>query len=129
VVSFTPRPLYLLGKSPLYPLDRILNGPQCRSGRRGQEKIIDPTGTRNSIPWTSSPYPLDIPTTLCKLLVANSNLLGLALHTVLTERLPKMFRIQNIVRVRPIGRFRKLVPNLLVTERAVVRNHGKKREK
>jgi hypothetical protein len=28
VVSFTPRPLYPLGKSPCYPLDRRLGGPQ-----------------------------------------------------------------------------------------------------
>jgi hypothetical protein len=30
VVSFTPRPLYLRGKSPRYPLDRRLGGPQRR---------------------------------------------------------------------------------------------------
>jgi hypothetical protein len=34
VVSFTPRPLYPQGKSPCYPLDRRLGGPQSRSGRR-----------------------------------------------------------------------------------------------
>jgi len=33
VVSFTPRPLYLRGKSSWYPLDRRLDGPQNRSGR------------------------------------------------------------------------------------------------
>jgi hypothetical protein len=33
VVSFTPRPLYTRGKSPRYPLDRSLGGPQSRSGR------------------------------------------------------------------------------------------------
>jgi hypothetical protein len=38
VVSFTPRPLYPQGKSPLYPLDRRLGGPQSRSGRGGEEK-------------------------------------------------------------------------------------------
>jgi hypothetical protein len=32
VVSFTPRPLYPQGKSPSYPLDRRLGGPQSRSG-------------------------------------------------------------------------------------------------
>jgi hypothetical protein len=32
VVSFTPQPLYPQGKSPLYPLDRRLSGPQSRSG-------------------------------------------------------------------------------------------------
>jgi hypothetical protein len=38
VVSFTPRPLYLQGKSPWYPLDRKLGGPQSRSGGGGEEK-------------------------------------------------------------------------------------------
>jgi hypothetical protein len=45
VVSFEPRALYSRGKSPLprYPLDRRLGGPQSRSGRRGEEKMLDPT--------------------------------------------------------------------------------------
>jgi hypothetical protein len=34
VVSFTPQPLYLRGKSPRYSLDMRLGGPQSRSGRR-----------------------------------------------------------------------------------------------
>jgi hypothetical protein len=38
VVSFTPRPLYPQGKSPWYPLDRRLGGPQSRSGCGGGEK-------------------------------------------------------------------------------------------
>jgi hypothetical protein len=42
VVSFTPRPLYLQGKSPCYPLDRRLGGPQGRSGRGGEEKNSQP---------------------------------------------------------------------------------------
>jgi hypothetical protein len=46
VVNFTPRPLYPRGKSPRYPLDRRLRGPQSRSGRFGEEKILDPTGIR-----------------------------------------------------------------------------------
>jgi hypothetical protein len=46
VVSFTPRPLYPRGKSPQYPLDVRLCGPQSQSGRRGEEKILDPTGTK-----------------------------------------------------------------------------------
>jgi hypothetical protein len=36
VVSFTPRLLYPRGNSPRYPLDRKLDGPQSRSGRRGE---------------------------------------------------------------------------------------------
>jgi hypothetical protein len=46
VVSFTPLPLYPRGKSSRYPLDRRLGGPQSRSGQRGEEKVLDPTGTR-----------------------------------------------------------------------------------
>jgi hypothetical protein len=46
---FTP-----VGKSPRYPLDRRLSGPQSRSGRQGQEKIFDPTGTRTSTSLSSS---------------------------------------------------------------------------
>jgi hypothetical protein len=38
---FTPQ-----GKNPWYPLDRRLDGPQSRSGQCGEEKILDPTGTR-----------------------------------------------------------------------------------
>jgi hypothetical protein len=42
VVSFTPRPLYLQGKTPWYPLYRRLGGPQSRSGRGGEEKNSEP---------------------------------------------------------------------------------------
>jgi hypothetical protein len=38
------------GKEPPVPLDRRLGGPQSRSGRHGEEKILTPTGTRNSEP-------------------------------------------------------------------------------
>jgi hypothetical protein len=68
VVSFTPRPLNPRGKSPRYPLDRRLGGPQCRSGKRGEEKILEPTGTWTPTPRSSSPYPVAIPTTLSRIL-------------------------------------------------------------
>jgi hypothetical protein len=45
VVCFMPQPLYPRGKSPRYPLDRRLGGPQNRSGWHGEEKILAPTGT------------------------------------------------------------------------------------
>jgi hypothetical protein len=48
---FTPR-----GKSPRYPLDRKLDGPQSRSGRHGEVKILDPTGTRTPTPRSASRY-------------------------------------------------------------------------
>jgi hypothetical protein len=38
LVIFTPRPLYSLRKSPRYPLEGRLGGPQSRSGQGGQEK-------------------------------------------------------------------------------------------
>jgi hypothetical protein len=34
--------VYSQGKSPWYPLDRRLGGPQSRSGRRGEEKNSQP---------------------------------------------------------------------------------------
>jgi hypothetical protein len=42
VVSFTPRPLYPQGKSPWYPLDRRVGGPQSRSGRGSEQKNSQP---------------------------------------------------------------------------------------
>jgi hypothetical protein len=56
VVSFTPLPLYPWGKSSWYPLDRRLGGPQSRSGRPGEVKILDHTGTRTLTPWSCSSY-------------------------------------------------------------------------
>jgi hypothetical protein len=40
VVSFTPLPLYPRAKSPWYPLDKRLGGPQSQFGRYGEEKIL-----------------------------------------------------------------------------------------
>jgi hypothetical protein len=54
LVSFTPRPLYTRRKSRLYPLDRRLRGPQSRSGRHGEKKILDPTRIRTPIPRVST---------------------------------------------------------------------------
>jgi hypothetical protein len=42
VVSFTARPLYFRGKSPWYPLNWTLGGPQSRFGRGGGEKNSQP---------------------------------------------------------------------------------------
>jgi len=38
LVSFMTRPLYPRGKSPRYPLHRMLGLPQSRSGLNGEEK-------------------------------------------------------------------------------------------
>jgi hypothetical protein len=54
VVSFTPRPLYSRRKGPWYPWDRRLGGPLIRFGRHGEEKILDPTGTRTPTPRSSA---------------------------------------------------------------------------
>jgi hypothetical protein len=40
VVSYTLRTVYPQGKSPWYPLDRRLGGPQSRSGR-GDEGMFE----------------------------------------------------------------------------------------
>jgi hypothetical protein len=47
---FTP------GESPRYPLNRRLGEPQNRSGRFGEEKILDPSGIRIPTPRSSSRY-------------------------------------------------------------------------
>jgi hypothetical protein len=52
VVSFTLLPLYPLGKSPRYPLDRRLGESQSRSGRCGEEKHLALPGIE---PEPSSP--------------------------------------------------------------------------
>jgi hypothetical protein len=64
VVSFMTRPLYPRGKSPRYPLDRRLGGPRSRSGRRGEEEILDPTGTLTQTSRSSNPWPVAILTAL-----------------------------------------------------------------
>jgi hypothetical protein len=64
MVSFTPRPIYPRGKSPGYPLGE----PQNRSGPRGEQKILDPTGTRTPTPLSSSPQPVPVLTALSRLL-------------------------------------------------------------
>jgi hypothetical protein len=48
-------------------LDRRLGRSQNRSGRRGEEKILDPTGTRTPTPQPFSPQPVAIPTALSQL--------------------------------------------------------------
>jgi hypothetical protein len=55
VVGFTPVALYPRAKNPRYSLDRTQGGPQNRSGWRGEEKNLAPTGTRTPTPRPSSP--------------------------------------------------------------------------
>jgi hypothetical protein len=47
---FTPE-----GKNPRYPLERRLCGPQSRSGRREEEKILGPTRARTPTHQPRSP--------------------------------------------------------------------------
>jgi hypothetical protein len=65
MVSFTPLPLYLRGKSSRYSIDRRLDGPQSRSGRCGEEKNLALPGIETG---TSSPTPVDMQTELSRLL-------------------------------------------------------------
>jgi hypothetical protein len=67
VFSFTARPLYHRRKSSSYPLDRRLGGPQGQSGRQREVKILAPTGSQTPTPWSSSPYPVAVPTALTRL--------------------------------------------------------------
>jgi hypothetical protein len=48
------RPLYLWGKNSRYSLNRRLSGPQSRFGRRGEVKILVPTGNPTPIPCSPS---------------------------------------------------------------------------
>jgi hypothetical protein len=52
------------GKSPQYPLNRRLGGPQNESGERGEKKNIALTGTRTLTPRPSSPQPDPVPPVL-----------------------------------------------------------------
>jgi hypothetical protein len=47
--------LHVPSKSSHYPLDKRLDGPQSRSGRRGETKFLDRPGTRTPTPWSFSP--------------------------------------------------------------------------
>jgi hypothetical protein len=64
VVSFTFRSLYPRGQNAEYPLDRRLGGPQGRSERQGEVRMLDLTRARNPTPQSSSPQPVTIPTAL-----------------------------------------------------------------
>jgi hypothetical protein len=59
--------IYPRGKSSQSSLDRRLGGPQSRSGRRGEEKMLDPNGTLTPTLRSSSPLPVAIPTMLSRL--------------------------------------------------------------
>jgi hypothetical protein len=67
VVGFKSWRLYPRKKSPRYPLNMGLDKPQSRSGRRGEVKILDLTGTRTLIPRLAGTYPVAIPTVLLRL--------------------------------------------------------------
>jgi hypothetical protein len=62
--SASPPGRFTPGKEPPVPLDRRLGGPQSQSEQRGEEIILDPTGTRTLTSRSSSPSPVAIPTTL-----------------------------------------------------------------
>jgi hypothetical protein len=91
VVSFTPRSLYSPGKEPPVPTGWEFG---WSPGQRGEEKILDPTGTRNPTPRSSSPQTAAIPTRL-------SRLLGLHGPTLRTENcrhpIPNSIEVRRIV--------------------------------
>jgi hypothetical protein len=72
VVSFTLLPLYPRGKSHLYLLGRRLCGPQGRSGRCGEAKILDPSWIRTLARRLSIPQPVAVPTELTRLMPTRS---------------------------------------------------------
>jgi hypothetical protein len=64
-----PRPIYPRGKSPQYPLDRRLGGPQSLSGRGGEEKNSQPPpGIEPPNPNAPARSSVGIPTELPRLL-------------------------------------------------------------
>jgi hypothetical protein len=68
LVSFTPQPLYPQGKSPWYPVDKRLGGPQIRSGRGGEEKNSQPPrGIESYNPDRPAHSLVAIPTELSRL--------------------------------------------------------------
>jgi hypothetical protein len=101
VVSLTPRPLYRRGKSPRYPLERRLGGPQNRAGRRGEEKILDPTGTR-------TPTPLSIARvyhTKCEVLSKQREVLSYEYYV--GHHLGHIYDISNILQTGPLIRYKE----------------------
>jgi len=56
VVSFALRPLHLQGKSPWYPLDRRLGGPQSRSGYGVEEKNSQTPPANEPRPYARQSY-------------------------------------------------------------------------
>jgi hypothetical protein len=78
-----------LGKEPRYPLNRRLGGPQSRFGRLGEDKILDPTGTRTPTPPPSNPQAVAIPTELSRLLVVSTRKYNTLKITVTIGHKPK----------------------------------------
>jgi hypothetical protein len=61
-----------------------MGGPQSRSGRRGEAKILDSTETRTPTPLSYSPKPVAVPTALFQLLTAYKGVPAeiLSMHTM-----------------------------------------------
>jgi hypothetical protein len=72
---FTPRPRNPPGKSPRYPLDRRLVGPQSRYGHGGEEKTYHRHPCREQNPGRPAPSLVSIPTKLPRLRMSFSMLL------------------------------------------------------
>jgi hypothetical protein len=100
VVSFTTQPLYSQGKSPWYPLDRRLGGPQSRSGCCGEEKNSQPPPGIE--PRCSSQQPVSIPTELPGLSLLQAYKRSFYESTVHSKSRGSSSRIDRLLAGRPV---------------------------
>jgi hypothetical protein len=56
-VNFTPRPFFPRERSPWYPLDRRVGGPEADLDAVEKREIFTNVGDRTPIPRSSSPWP------------------------------------------------------------------------
>jgi hypothetical protein len=97
------------GKSPRYPLDRRLGGPQSRSGRFGEEKILD----SNSDPSVFQPELVAITTTLSRLFIMSYS--PLTIHPTFRSNIsPPSSRYRRISQTGNQGEASEQTPALLL---------------
>jgi hypothetical protein len=102
-----PRPLYSHGRSPLYPLDRRLGGPQSRSGNGGEKnshhrpcrKLRPGRPSRSLVPTRTSLFP--------KLLLNGNWPKGLIRERYNNYSLMSMQGMDNCLPQRPDGAISK----------------------
>jgi hypothetical protein len=87
-----PQPIYSRGRIPQYPLDRRLGGPKSQSGRYGEVKILDLTGTRT--PTLSRParsQTLYIPSAIYRLVDKTTHILEIITSINISEEPTSLF--------------------------------------